>query len=51
MGTIVGYAVRGGRVLNDSTLEDADYTGITKIIKVIDNGSDIPGVLLDHCSE
>jgi len=45
------YAVRGGPTQNDATLEDAEYTGITKIVKVIDTGAAIPGVLLEYCSD
>ncbi len=47
----VTYAVRGGAVLNDATMEDAVDAGITKIVKVIDNGVDIPGTVLSCCSE
>ncbi len=45
------YAVRGGAVLNDATMEDAVEAGITEIVKVIDNGVDIPGTVLSCCSE
>jgi uncharacterized protein with ATP-grasp and redox domains len=43
-------AVRGGPILNDATLADAEYIGLTDIVDVIDNGSDAPGTLLDDCS-
>lgn len=46
----ITYAVRGGATQNDATLEDAQYTGITKIVKVIDTGAAIPGVILEYCS-
>ncbi|MFH2091914.1 MAG: ARMT1-like domain-containing protein [Pseudomonadota bacterium] len=45
------YAVRGGPTQNDATMEDAVYTGITKMVKVIDTGAAIPGVILDYCSD
>jgi len=45
------YAVRGGATQNDATLEDAEYTGITQLVKVITTGAAIPGVILEHCSE
>ncbi len=45
------YAVRGGPVQNDATLEDAEYTGLTRMVEVVDTGAAIPGVILDHCSE
>jgi len=43
--------VRGAPVLNDATLEDARAVGLTEVVRVIDNGSDAPGTLLDDCSE
>ncbi|MCP4022990.1 MAG: DUF89 family protein [Desulfobacteraceae bacterium] len=46
----ITYAVRGGYALNDATLEDLDYTGISKIVNVISNGADIPGTILEECS-
>jgi uncharacterized protein with ATP-grasp and redox domains len=47
----VTYAVRGGPTQNDATYEDAEFTGITKIVRVIDTCSNIPGVILKYCSE
>ncbi len=44
------YAVRGGPTQNDAALEDARYTGITEMVKVIDTGAAIPGVILHYCS-
>ncbi len=46
----VTYAVRGNPILNDATMEDAVDAGITRIVKVIDNGADIPGTFLTSCS-
>ncbi len=43
--------VRGAPVLNDATLEDARATGLTEVVRVIGNGSDAPGTLLEDCSE
>jgi uncharacterized protein with ATP-grasp and redox domains len=43
--------VRGAPVINDSTMVDAEECGITKLVAVIDNGSDVPGTLLDECSD
>ncbi len=43
--------VRGAPVLNDATLEDARAVGLTEVVRVIDNGSDAPGTLLDDCCE
>ena len=43
--------VRGAPVLNDATLEDARAVGLAEVVRVVDNGSDAPGTLLDDCSE
>lgn len=47
----VTVAVKGGPIINDATIDDAEMAGITQRVKVIDNGSDAPGTLLDDCSE
>ncbi|MCK5093341.1 MAG: DUF89 family protein [Spirochaetes bacterium] len=44
------YAVRGGPVLNDVTAADAEYTGISKLVKVISSGSTTAGTILNECS-
>jgi uncharacterized protein with ATP-grasp and redox domains len=46
----VTVAVRGGPVINDATLADAEAAGLTRLVEVIDSGSDAPGTLLDDCS-
>jgi len=46
----VTVAVRGAPVINDATRCDADLAGIPDIAKVIDNGSDAPGTILNDCS-
>lgn len=45
------YAVRGGPVLNDATLEDAYAAGIQNICRIIDTGDNAPGILLEQCSD
>ena len=47
----ITFAVRGAPIINDATIEDADETGLTDFVKVIDNGSDAPGTILSDCSE
>lgn len=42
--------VRGNPVINDATREDAEVVGLNSIVSVIDNGSDVPGTILDACS-
>jgi uncharacterized protein with ATP-grasp and redox domains len=39
-------AVRGGPIINDATMEDAEAVGLTNVVEVIDNGSDAPGTIL-----
>jgi len=46
----VTFVVRGSPVINDVTLIDAQFTGMTDIVEVIDNGSDAPGTILEDCS-
>lgn len=43
--------VRGGNVLNDATLQDAQAVGLTEVVKVIGNGSSIAGNALGYISE
>jgi len=47
----VTFAVRGAPILNDATMEDALETGVTDIVRVIDNGCDAPGTIIELCSE
>ena len=47
----ITLAVRGGPIINDATMADAQYAGLDKIVPVIDNGSDAPGTILNDCSE
>lgn len=46
----VTLAVRGMAVLNDATIVEARSAGLTGRFEVIENGSDIPGTLLEECS-
>ena len=45
------YAVKGGPILNDATLEDALAAGIDQVAKIIETGSRGPGTILNQCSE
>jgi len=49
--TPVTYVVKAGPIINDATLEDAVAAGIDQVAKIIDNGSNAPGTLLDQCSK
>jgi uncharacterized protein with ATP-grasp and redox domains len=46
----VVYAVKGGPVLNDATVEDARAAGLNRVAQVIDTGVNAPGTILDRCS-
>ncbi|MBZ4645676.1 MAG: damage-control phosphatase, subfamily [Petroclostridium sp.] len=45
------YAVKGGPILNDSTMIDAVEVGMIELAKVITNGSNFMGVYIDRCSK
>ncbi|WP_432735799.1 damage-control phosphatase ARMT1 family protein [Maridesulfovibrio sp. FT414] len=49
-GIRVTYAVRGSKVLNDATMEDAAIVGMTDVCEVVTSGVDTPGTVLDRCS-
>ncbi len=44
------FGVRGSPVINDATSEDAYWAGLDKRTKIISNGSDAPGTILEDCS-
>ncbi len=46
----VTVAVKGSPVINDATMEDAGAAGLASVARLIDNGSDVPGTLLESCS-
>jgi uncharacterized protein with ATP-grasp and redox domains len=47
----ITVAVKGSPILNDATLDDADQVGLSKVAKVISNGSGMLGTILPDCSE
>lgn len=44
------YVVRGGPIINDATMEDAEYTGMNKVANVISNGFDAPSTVPSESS-
>ena len=44
------YTVKGAPIINDATMEDAEYVGMKNVAKVITNGYDAPSTLLNHVS-
>lgn len=49
-GKRVTAVVKGSPVINDATREDAEKTGLAEICRVIDNGSEAVGTILDLTS-
>lgn len=47
----VTVAVRGAPIINDATMEDAVYAGITDLVHVISDGAAVPGIDLNQCSQ
>jgi len=45
------FAVRGGPIINDATLRDAERIGMKEVAEVVSTGSATPGVILDYCSK
>ncbi|WP_372808838.1 DUF89 domain-containing protein [Pontiella sp.] len=50
-GADVCYAVKGGPIINDATLEDALAAGLDHVAELVENGSDAPGTILDDCTD
>ena len=52
LGSYVVVAVKGGPILNDATVKDAEYVGMDKVAdKVITTGTDAVGLILEECSQ
>ena len=47
----VTFAVRGAPIINDATVEDAEFAEIHEVAKIITNGFDAPGTVYDSCSD
>ena len=45
------YVVRSSPIINDATVEDANFCGLNKIARVIPSGSDVAGTPLEICSQ
>jgi len=46
----VTYAVKASPIINDAVHEDAIAAGIDRVAEIVDNGSNAPGTMLNHCS-
>ncbi len=47
----IKYVVKGAPILNDALSDDARSAGLDSFVRVIDNGSDLSGTVLEECSE
>ena len=47
----VTYIVKGGAILNDATLDDARAAGLDQVARLVPNGSDAPGTILERSSD
>ncbi len=47
----VTVAVRGSPVINDATRDDALAVGMDDLAEIVDNGTDVPGTILDRCPD
>ncbi len=47
----ITYVVRGAPTINDALIDDARIAGLDKLVEVVDNGSDVPGTILEECSD
>lgn len=46
----VTYVVRGGPILNDVTMADADRVGMDQVAEVMENGARVPGTIISMCT-
>jgi len=47
----ITLAVKGGPTINDATMADAEQIGLQAQVRVVSTGSDMPGTVLDDCSD
>lgn len=47
----ITYVVKGGPIVNDATMEDAVEVGMTELVRVIDNGLEAQGTIIELCSD
>jgi uncharacterized protein with ATP-grasp and redox domains len=49
-GLDVIYAVRGGPIINDVTMDEAEASGISRLCRVISTGCRAPGIVFEWCN-
>ena len=47
----ITYAVRGMPIINDATMEDAEFIGMKEVAKVISNGYDAPSTIIEKSND
>jgi uncharacterized protein with ATP-grasp and redox domains len=50
-GPEITAVVKGRAILNDATMEDAEFAGLDRVCRLVSNGSPMVGTDLDSCSE
>jgi len=50
-GNNITFVVRGAPIINDALMDDARMAGLDRLVRVLDNGSDVPGTILEECSD
>ncbi len=50
LGKPVKFAVRGGPIINDVTMQDAVESGLDKVSEIVSTGCRAPGVVINECS-
>ncbi len=50
-GLDVVYAVRGGPIINDVTMDEAEASGISRLCRVVSTGCRAPGIVFEWCSK
>lgn len=46
----ISFVVRESPIINDATMEDADFVGMRELAMVVSNGSTAPATILSQCS-
>jgi hypothetical protein len=49
-GNNITFVVRGAPIINDALSDDVRMAGLDSLVEVIDNGSDVPGTIVEECS-
>jgi uncharacterized protein with ATP-grasp and redox domains len=50
-GCHITFVVRGAPIINDALKDDARMAGLDTLVEVVENGSDVPGTIVEECSD